>query len=296
MDTEGACDGMIVVSGLPRSGTTFVAEVLAEISGKRMCYEPFNVELLQHGKDYPGACAAEFAEYCAKYDRYRNRYEGHNDEPPDPAFDLPAIIEAYQRMHAAYSPTPCIHKIMFWQYWGAMRHIWPDCKIVYVRRRLQSWLACIVRSSNGEAYPDFKGVLGWLNSPYWPQMGPSEKANAPPPWLALGEYWAEDGDDAGRKPLYVAAAYWTLSSEAQLRTLAWETDGDCLVVDYEALTANYEVEAVRLFDYCGIECAPETVGRFLRQPRRSWAGIAPFGAMDVAIVAERVKDFGPRAD
>jgi len=271
---------MIIVSGLPRSGTTFVAKLVADLLRTRLCYEPFNAPL---SEDYAGrpACPERLAAYLREHERYAHRYIGHNDGPPDPQTDVKIIRTAYILMRDSYPPSG-VYKIMFWQWFGIMRELWPDCRIVYVTRRLQSWLASVVRSRNGESTPVYVGVLDQLNNPTWPY---GEEKHAP--WIALGKAWASEGN-ADLEPLYVAAAYYRLSLEAQLKALHNEAN-EFIIVDYEALTANYEVEAARLFAYCGIKAAPHECERLLVQPKRTFGGIR-FTPLDLAQVVEDVQN------
>jgi len=256
---------MLIVSGVMRSGTTWVAKVCADLLGKRLVSEPFNVNGT-HGGDYPDVPDWMLQKLNALRPAF-HRFAGHNDSTPT-GQRKQDLLNVMRSMERAY-PGCGVAKVMILPYCGLLLEVWPEARIVYVVRGLASWLSCVART---------EWVLPALCESPW---------DCDTPWHEAG-HLAARGDET-REPLYVAAAFRQMMLSTHIATLEREAPGRYFVVDYEGLSAGYEVRVPELAGYIGAVAPTEEKALQIAQPvARSFEG-APFTAMDVAEVARRLE-------
>ena len=260
---------MLIVSGVIRSGTTWVARVCADMLGAPMVNEPHNPFVGDHG-DY-GCPPEEFYALLVGNRGLFHRFTGHHDTAPDG--ECAELIEQIMRATKDAFPGLGVAKMMIMPYWGIALKVWPEARIVYMVRGLASWLSSIVRTS---------WALPSLAEAEW---------DGPTTWRKTGERWAK-GDET-RRPLYDAAAFRAQTLETHLRTLKSEAPGRYRVFDYDELLANYELRVPELADYIGAGPVPDyRPFRYSIPVQRSFKQ-APFGWQDVVEVAAKIQKLHP---
>lgn len=249
---------MIIVAGNWRCYTSWTARLIAEIGGLSVAHEPFNARWHEPQVDWPvwfGGLLREKAELLV-------RGLGRNESIP--AEDEAAVLELMRAMPEVYGGIG-VARLMYLHYWTLMRRAWPGCRIVYMRRRLRSWLSSVARAPKA-----LEVVLDEL---------------IPSPEDLDQKLQVEDPE---RRLLYAGACYHLAKQEFALQTLAQETEGDYLVVDGEQLCAQYEVEMPRLLDYCGLPVPDVSeLAHHRVPPARRWNW--RWDWRDVCEVAERVE-------
>lgn len=232
---------MIIVHGEMRCGTTWCAQMLSRVGNLGVVHEPYNPEW--HKSDWIPDPETPKLFRKAWSDWQRDVFTSVSDL----WFRLPyrnnettremsrRVKHVFEFSKEAY-PDVQIQKNMLLPYFSEMREVWPDCKIVYIRRRLASWLSAVWRSEivrNMVLYSDW-------------QCGQ--------PWDGIADEWAHviGTDEPLRRKLLTLAAYYDAMTSFRELLLERELGGDYLGVDYEHLTGSYEIEMPRLFGYCGI--------------------------------------------
>lgn len=252
---------MIVISGNWRSYTGWTARLVAEAGDARVVHEPLNPAW--HRPDVPWP--QWFADTIAEVEPLALRRPGHEGLTPH---EEEAIRRLYAGIAEVYGGVG-VARIMYWQHWRLMRQVWPGCRVVYLTRRLRSWLSCVVR-----APAPYEVVLG--------------QAEGHPPWRAAGETIARRVEDPERVALYIIACYHVARTTHNLRCLREELGDDWLEVDGEHLAAQYEIEMPRLLDHCGIPVLDvATLHSWAGPPARKWPG--PWTWRDCCEVADAVE-------
>lgn len=252
---------MIVVSGNWRSYTGWTADLVARAGDLRVAHEALNPVWHDPKPPWP----RWFADTVAEVWPLALRPAGHNGPTPH---EEEALRRLYSGVAEVYGGVDVV-RLMYHPYWRLMRQVWPRCRIVYLSRRLRSWLSCVVRAPAA-----FDLVLS--------------QAEEHPPWRACGETVARRAEDPERLALYLLGCYHVARSTHNLRCLREELGDDWLQCDGEQLCAQYEVEMPRLLDHCGVPIPDVTELRsWADPPSRVWPG--PWGWRDCCEVAEAVE-------
>jgi hypothetical protein len=247
---------MIVVSGVLRSGTTWLAGVMGSISGLQVANEPHNIPAGYN--TFPDWWHDANLEMSYLWHRY-----GDHNRAVTPEMHRD-IVPLFEELPAAF-PGVGMAKIMIMPYWREMLEAWPDCKIVYLRRRLRSWLSCVARR---------EWSLEMCSNADW---GGYE------PWQSRGDELAGEHEDLA--PLYRACCLHDIFLTTHLQTLEQEAPGRFILIDYEALTASYDVEWERLCAFCEIPVPRHAELLGLALPvKRQWE--TRFGAREVNVVVD----------
>lgn len=158
-----AREDLIVVTGLCRSGTTWLGNLVSGFKPYRYINEPFS-----HWK---------FAE-CSK--RFRSvldqlhaagahhRWDGHNDGLVVRPEVERAVLRAFRALAWEYR-DPEVAKILTLPYWALARRVWPNMRLIYIEREAHSWLSSIVRSPDifqGTVYSPWAGPEVWRSRTY----------------------------------------------------------------------------------------------------------------------------------
>lgn len=261
---------MVIVSGLMRAGTTWVARMLAEEGQVPVVQEPTNPEAARHG-DETFVPTQSYMRALSRTRALTHRHPGHNEE-------LSAEDRAEVRSVYRWTRGQCwgagVIKLMHLLYWDIIRETWPEARLVYVERRLTSWLSAVARTNwDGTEIAHGISFRGWD----YIQDAPWER-------MARGMCGEEDR----LLPLFEAACYWRVLTGFRREVINREWGSDWLSVDYEALTASYCTEMPRLFGYCGIQGVTALRQRVLAEPpMRGWYACA-WSWEDVVEVAGRV--------
>lgn len=252
---------MIIVSGNWRSYTGWAARLVGLAGDLRVVHEPLNPAWHDPSPEWPRWFAGTVAEMepAALRRPRENGLSPHQEE---------AVRRLYAGITEVYGGVD-VARVMYHQHWRLMRQVWPGCRVVYLTRRLRSWLSCVVRAP----------------APYDVILG---QAEAHLPWRTCGETVARRAGDPERLALYIIGCYHVARQTHTLRCLREELGDDWLQCDGEQLCAQYELEMPRLLDYCGI---PVPNVHHLRTwadpPKRAWPG--PWGWRDCCEVAEAVE-------
>ena len=232
---------MIIVHGEMRCGTTWVATMLSRIGDLSVVHEPCNPEWHkadwipdpQTPKMFLKAWTDEVREFFTGACDLWWRHPWHNNETTEEM--VQRVREVFRYTEEAY-PGVQIQKHMLLPYFREMRAVWPGCTIVYMRRRLASWLSAVWRTET---------VRNMILYARW---------GCGRPWDILVDWFASEmgTDEPLRRKLLTLAAYYDAMTSFREVLLERDLGGDYLGVDYEHLTGSYEIEMPRLFGYCGI--------------------------------------------
>lgn len=256
---------MVIVSGNWRCYTTWVSRWIAEQGGWNYITEPYHLE----GPAMKQCRATSFRLMLQGSQRVLNRYPGHNDKPDDE--DAVLVRALFREMPHAFGDVQ-LAKIVQLPYWRLMRQVWSDCRIVFLERRLRSWLSSMARAHV------VRNIV--LSETIWADE---------PPWVPVAKEIAEREADVSRLAMYTLACYHLLRQEYNLRTLHEELGNDWLHVEGEQLMSQYEIEMPRLLAYCGLPI-PKDDDLYLAAipPGRTWNG-QPWGWRDCCEVEDACK-------
>lgn len=247
---------MVIVSGNWRCFTTWVSTWLAQHGDWPFVMEPCHIDtaVFRNCADMGWRRLVEANAHLL------HRYPGHNEEPDAEACEI--IRALLDGMPDAYGGAR-LAKVIQLPYWRLMREVWPDCRIVFMRRRLRSWLAAAARAHV------VRNII--LEETLW----------APdPPWVPLAKTIARREGDCSRLAIYTLGCYHLVRQQYNLKTLREELGNEWLCVEGEQLTSQYELEMPRLLDYCGAPPPnPDDLYTEAMPPGRTWNG-QPWGWRD----------------
>lgn len=248
---------MVIVSGNWRCFTTWVSRWLAGHGDWPFVCEPYNVDT----PDFRRCVGSAFHTLLLANTRLLHRYPGHNDKPD--AEDREVVRALLREMPGAFGNAR-LAKIVLLPYWREMREVWPDCRVVFMQRRLRSWLAGAARAHV------VRNII--LGETLW---------GSDPPWVPLAKTIAQREGDVSRLAIYTLGCYHLVRQQYNLKTLREELGNDWLCVEGEQLTSQYELEMPRLLDYCDAPI-PENGDQIYLEalpPGRTWNG-QPWGWRD----------------
>ncbi len=266
---------MIFISGRFRSGTTLLWDLLRQIPDVCAYYEPFHDNLIDYIKanQSPDPTHKGVRDYYAEYQPI-----------------LPKLIEVHKRAfgvsrlclsskdnypelskYIELLADSCSDRIPLFKFVRAdfrlpwLRHVFPDAKIIYIKRNPRNnWLSIVSKTPKEQREED------WLNTGFdlviW-------SANLAPHFPALG---VDTGHSYARHYLL-----WRLS------TAVGERYAD-LVIDYDQdLLINPTATIRQLLDVCGLSQGDEKLlaERVLKERTQNWETMSdkvPFLAIEQA--------------
>ena len=255
---------MVIVSGNWRCFTTWTTRLVAEHGNWPFVNEPFNL-------DAPSQAArggVGFRRLAEANAGLLHRYPGCNEHPDAEAQEI--ILALFDEIDSAFGHFEVIQLTRL-LHWRLMRVAWPDCKVVYMRRRLRSWLAAVARAHV------VRNVI--IGDTLWGEN---------PPWLPLAREISGRENDRSRLAIYTLGCYHLVRQQYNLKTLREEVGDDWLCVEGEQLSSQYEVEMPRLLAYCDASI-PDEDEMYLAAipPGRTWNG-QPWGWRDCCEVEEAI--------